>query len=247
MIKSFLKKILFLKNLPKTLYVNFRALPFRTACKLPVYCGSHTTIRGLKKGSILLDSPNIHMGMVAIGVEAIKGSMLGDKKRKQSYINFSPGSKLTCRGKCGFASGNTVVFGKGAELILGDNFSTNVLCNFFVYKKIEFGYDCFCGWNVSVRDGDGHYIIDEETGEPLNYPKEIHIGNHCWLCSDATIMKGVSVADNCVIACNSLVLKPCPEAHAVYGGSPARLLKRNISIIRDGHGYGTSKEQGTIA
>lgn len=237
MIKRILKKLLFIRNLPKTLYVNFKAFPFKTARKLPVYCGVHTSFRGLYKGSIQLEASNIQKGMVTLGLEAFQGTMLGGKKHKHSYISFAPGSKLICKGKCSFASGNTIIFGQNAELVLGDNFSTNVLCSFFVYKKVEFGDDCFCGWNVSVRDGDGHFITDQESGEILNHPKEIHIGNHVWLCSDVTVMKGVDIADYVVIAANSLALKSCDTPNAIYGGCPARIIKERITVIRDGHGY----------
>ena len=87
-------------------------------------------------------------------------------------------------------------------------------------------------------DGDGHYIVDRRTGEKLNHPKEITIGSHVWLASDATILKGVTVTDDCVVACNSLVTKSLTESHAIYGGNPARLIKSGVSFIKDGHGYG---------
>lgn len=235
--KSLFKKILFLRNLPKTLYVNFKAFPFKIAWKFPVFCGVHTSIRGLKKGSIRLETSNIKKVVVTLGLDAFKGTMLGGKKHKHSYISFAAGSKLVCKGKCGFASGNTIVLSKNAELIMGSDFSSNVLCNFFVYKKVEFGDDCFCGWNVSVRDGDGHFITNRESGEILNHPEEICVGNHVWLCSDVTVMKGVSISDNCVIACGSLVLRSCESPNSIYGGSPAKKIKENIVVIRDGHGY----------
>lgn len=245
-LKKIVKSISFLWHLPKTLYVNFRALPFSQAKHLPIHCCSRVSIMGLQRNSIVIKS-SVHNGMISIGLDALSGSPLGSRKHKQSVFRFSPGSKIIFVNGGGFASGNTVLLGKGAQLILGNDFSTNVLCNFFVTKKIVFGDDCFCGWNVSVRDGDGHYITDYETGEKLNPPEEIVIGSHCWLCSDSTVMKGVTVADDCVVACNSLVTKPCTESHAIYGGSPAKLIKRNVSFIRDGRNYGCQEMEAEMA
>lgn len=236
-VKEIYKKLHFVRNIPKTLYVNFTALPFHQAKHLPIYCGNRVSIKGLSKGSIVINGP-IKRGMIHIGLNPPRGSGLGGKKYKDMSLFFGNKSKIVFQGKGGFGAGNSVFLSKDAELILGEDFSTNVLCSFFVYKKVVFGDDCFCGWNVSVRDGDGHYIISKDSGEILNHPEEIHIGNHVWLCSDVTVMKGISIADDCVVACNSLVLKSLSESHAIYGGSPAKLIKENVSFIRDGRDYG---------
>lgn len=168
---------------------------------------------------------------------------MGSKLHKDGYISFGPGAKLVFHGKACFACGDTIMLGKDAELVIGKDFSTNVLCEFFVSSRVAFGDDCFCGWRVSVRDGDGHYIVDLKTGEKLNYPKGITIGSHVWLASDATILKGVTVADDCVVACNSLVTKSLTESHAIYGGNPARRIKSGVSFIKDGHGYGENQKE----
>ncbi len=236
--KQAVRTLFFLRCLPKTLYVNFKALPPAQAKKLPLYVGRRVTLQGLRRGSICIASKQITRGMIQIGMYGPRSALLCQQRRPYSVLQFGEGARLVFRGRGGLAVGVTVMLAPQARLVLGEDFSTNVSCNFFVYKKVEFGDDCFCGWNVSIRDGDGHFIIDNETGQPVNRPEAITIGSHCWLCSDVTVMKGVSVADHCVLACNSLVLKPCTEPHAIYGGSPAKLLKRNVSIVRDAHEYG---------
>lgn len=236
MIKRFIKELFSLKNVYKTLFINFKTLPFCQAIHLPIYCDSHVTLKGLKRGSIVIACP-VQKRLIDIGLDAITGSALGGIKHKHTYLRFGKGSRIVFKGKGGFASGNSIVLMDNAKLVLGKDFSTNVLCDFFVYKKIEFGEDCFLGWNVSLRDGDGHYVIERSTGEILNHPEEIHIGNHVWLCSGVTVMKGVNIADDCVVAGNSLVLRSLTEEHSIYGGVPAKLLKRDRSFIKDGRGY----------
>lgn len=230
MIRMLLKKIYYLKDLPKTLYLNLKALPFRQAIRLPIRCGSGVIFRGIKKGSIILDCP-IKRGIVSIGVEPPRSFGLGGVKHKTSFLYISDG-KLIFHGRCSLAAGNTINISKGGQLIIGENFSTNTLCNFFVQKKVIVGDDGFLGWNVSVRDNDGHPIINKDTRKVINTPKEIIIGDRVWLCSDVTILKGVSIASDSVVACNSVVAKPLLQPNSVYGGNPVHVLKQNIEFIK---------------
>jgi acetyltransferase-like isoleucine patch superfamily enzyme len=44
-----------------------------------------------------------------------------------------------------------------------------------------------------------------------------------------TIFKGVKIADNTIIASNSIVTRDCPTPNAIYSGTPAKLIKENIN------------------
>ncbi len=41
-----------MKNLPKTLYVNFKIFNFKTVCKLPIIISNRTKIEGINKNTI---------------------------------------------------------------------------------------------------------------------------------------------------------------------------------------------------
>lgn len=230
MFRKLLKKIYRLKDLPKTIYLNFKALPFRQAIHLPIRCGSKVVLRGIRKGAIKIEGP-ISRGMILFGCEPPRSFGLGGIKHKASFL-YLVGGELVFRGRCAIGAGDTVHISRRGKLIIGKNFSTNALCNFFVQKKVVIGDDGFFGWNVSVRDNDGHKIIDKETGTVINEAKEIIIGDRVWVCSDATVMKGVQIASDCVVACNSLVTKSLEEPNTIYGGNPAHVLKRNIEFIK---------------
>ena len=75
-------------------------------------------------------------------------------------------------------------------------------------------------------DTDFHPIVNEH-GELQNPQKPIHIGNNVWIGCRATILKGVSIADNSVIASNSTIRKNCEKASCLYGDG-AKLLKESI-------------------
>lgn len=44
--------------------------------------------------------------------------------------------------------------------------------------SLKIGDDFLCGYNISIRNGDGHTIYDINTKIPINIIKEIIIGNH---------------------------------------------------------------------
>lgn len=60
------------------------------------------------------------------------------------------------------------------------------------------------------------------------FPKQaapIMIGNNSWLGACCVIAPGVSIGECCIIAANSYVDKDVPS-YSVYGGNPARFLKK---------------------
>ena len=58
--------IVFHCNIIKTLYLNFKKLPFNQAIKLPIWIYGKITFRSLR-GDIVIDSDRIYSGMIKIG------------------------------------------------------------------------------------------------------------------------------------------------------------------------------------
>ncbi|WP_417885241.1 acyltransferase [Zunongwangia sp.] len=55
----------------------------------------------------------------------------------------------------------------------------------------------------------------------------IIIGENVWLGRYVTVLKGVTIGDNAVIAANSVVTKDVP-ANSIAAGNPAKIVKKNI-------------------
>jgi acetyltransferase-like isoleucine patch superfamily enzyme len=53
----------------------------------------------------------------------------------------------------------------------------------------------------------------------------IRIGSNCWIGAKATILDGVIVEDNVIIAAGSVLTAGTYESNSIYGGVPARKLK----------------------
>ena len=56
------------------------------------------------------------------------------------------------------------------------------------------------------------------------FPKKVVLGKNVWVGAHATILPGVTIGDNAVIAAGAVVTKDVP-ANAVVGGVPAKVLK----------------------
>ena len=75
-------------------------------------------------------------------------------------------------------------------------------------------------------DTDYHKIFNEKN-EIINEDKPIRIGNHVWIGCRNTILKGVTIADNNVIAANSTITKSFRSSGCVIGNNN-EILKSNI-------------------
>lgn len=56
-------------------------------------------------------------------------------------------------------------------------------------------------------------------------PAPVKIGNRVWVGAHATILAGVTVGDNSVIAAGAVVTKDVP-ANVVVAGVPAKIIKQ---------------------
>lgn len=126
---------------------------------------------------------------------------------------------MFCRG------GSKLIISKGAELIIGDNFIISSNSEIICKTRIEIGNDCLLSWDVLIMDSDMHKIF--QNGKCVNRAKPIVIGNHIWIGCRSSVLKGVRIADNTVIASSSVITRSCEEGGCVVSSN--RLLKQNIS------------------
>ena len=90
---------------------------------------------------------------------------------------------------------------------------------------IIIGNRCLVGVNVSIVNSDFHpiRILDRHT---TNYTcKDVRIGNDVFIGSDVTILKGVNIGDNAVIANGSIVCEDVEE-NTIVRGNPAVFYKK---------------------
>lgn len=100
------------------------------------------------------------------------------------------------------------------------------------YSKIQIGKDCMFAYDIDLRTGDSHSIIDSISKERINYAQNINIGNHVWIASHVSILKGVNISDNSVVATRAVVTKSFSDENILIGGMPAKKIKENINWDR---------------
>jgi len=98
---------------------------------------------------------------------------------------------------------------------------------------IEIKNDCMFANGVMIYNTDGHpiYEYNTENKHPINCGGlNITIGNHVWIGKNATILKGVTIPDDCIIGRASVVAsKTFTDSHCAIVGNPAKIIKTNVT------------------
>lgn len=89
---------------------------------------------------------------------------------------------------------------------------------------VEFGNDLDINANFTVLTHDfGSFVFRGYYKDFVNSSGKVKIGNNIVFGRDVTILKGVTIGDNCIIGAGSIVTKSIP-ANSVAAGVPARVI-----------------------
>lgn len=114
-------------------------------------------------------------------------------------------------------------------------------CDF--WKRVSVGEDFFANYNFIILAGNyvtigdhvmfgpncgiyaaGHPFSVEERNSWLEYAWPVTIGNNVWIGGHVSIVGGVTIGDNSIIAAGSVVTKDIP-ANVLAGGNPCRVIR----------------------
>jgi acetyltransferase-like isoleucine patch superfamily enzyme len=159
----------------------------------------------------------------------IKLLKVGVKINNLSYIGRNvkiiteEGGKIICKGKIRLDS-FTELESKG-EIILGNHFVLNPYSRVVAHNRIEIGENVVVARFVSILDHDHAFKTEKGAFEFNGYTTApIQIGNNVWIGDKVSILKGVTIGDNVIIAANAVVTKDIPS-NVIAGGIPAKVLK----------------------
>ncbi len=110
----------------------------------------------------------------------------------------------------------------GDEIRVGRNVFINQNCTFYDLGGLDIGDDVLIGPNVSVITA-GH-PLDPSSRRAATIGKPIVIERNVWIAAGATIIGGVTVGENAVVAAGSVVTKDVPR-NTLVGGNPARVIR----------------------
>jgi len=94
--------------------------------------------------------------------------------------------------------------------------------------SIDIGRDCMLSTEIIMRTGDKHSILDVASGKRINPSRDIRIADRVWIGRDVTLLKGVVLQSETVVATRSLVSSAFDEGECVVAGVPARIVKRGV-------------------
>ena len=94
-------------------------------------------------------------------------------------------------------------------------------CCFQDQGGIEIGNNVLIGQQVVIATLN-HELTPSKRANLL--PAPVKIGNNVWIGAHATILAGVTIGDNSVVAAGAVVNKDVP-ANVVVAGVPAKVIK----------------------
>lgn len=163
--------------------------------------------------------------------------------KRSSCINLIDGStpndivigkKVWMWGHLNSQSGGKIAIGDYSQICSGSTVNAVECISIGKYTMISI--------NVNISDNNNHPISPKfrnymrQCGdyESCLWKHSTHapivIGENCWIGRNVSIMKGVTIGDNSVIAANSVVTKSIP-ANCIAAGNPAKVVKTNIEEI----------------
>lgn len=88
-----------------------------------------------------------------------------------------------------------------AKIVIGNNtgMSSSTITS---WDSVEIGNNVRIGANCIIMDGDFHFD-DPRVGRP----RKIKIGDNVWIGANVIVMKGVTIGENSIVGCGSIVTK----------------------------------------
>ncbi|TYL46622.1 acyltransferase [Marinomonas sp. IMCC 4694] len=146
--------------------------------------------------------------------------------------------KITIKGK-----NNTLIMARHANLrgvnieLIGDNCTLSIgegcvigegcyLSSREKGTQLILGAGCMLSRNVNVMTSDGHDILRE--GKRINPAKSIFIGDRVWLADSVTVLKGVTIGNDCIVGINSTLTKSI-DSGSVAAGVPAKVVSHGVT------------------
>lgn len=109
----------------------------------------------------------------------------------------------------------------GKNIKVGKNVFINSGCCFQDQGGITLGDGCLIGHQVVIATLN-HDL--KASARASMIPAAVKLGKNVWVGAHATILPGVSVGDNVVIAAGAVVTRDVPE-NAVVAGVPAKVIR----------------------
>lgn len=207
----------------RTIYFNFRHLPYRQAFRLPILLYNPGRIYG--NGLYVIDIPleEIKFGMLKLGVRN------EDSILTKTGVVISNFGTLIFKGAGVLGNGCSLIIGNQGRLSIGKNFGITGDVSIHCYDSIEIGAFFSCSWNVTIDDTDHHKLMDKKYNKEKEETRPVKIGDNVWICQRVSVLKGSELPAWTIVSSNSLVNKRfLVSPYSVLAGIPAKDTGKKI-------------------
>jgi len=109
----------------------------------------------------------------------------------------------------------------GKNTRIGKNVFINFDCTFLDLGGITIEDDVLIAPKVSILS-EGHPTAAEHRQSLA--PGHVHIKKNAWIGANSTILPGVTIGENAIVAAGAVVVKDVPD-NTIVGGVPAKTIK----------------------
>jgi acetyltransferase-like isoleucine patch superfamily enzyme len=225
-------KLYYSVNWSKTLYFNFKKLPFRVAKKLPVFFYKKVKFTSIA-GKVEIKG-TIRRGMIGFGQPYEMNTL----HKGIAEINIL--GTLVLRGHAQFGKDYFIYIGENGLCELGHMASLAANAKLICIEHVVLGDYARFGSECQIIDTNFHQMLNTKTGEKFKMTAPILIGNYNYSGSRVSVMQNTKTPDYCTIASNSLCNSDYNQfgSNILIGGIPAKFIKGSVS--RDWEGEKTS-------
>ena len=215
-------------NWLKTLYFNFRTMPFAQARRLPVYIYGKVSFISLD-GEVRIVG-DVKRGMIRLGINVDLFS-----GRNRGLICLPSRASITFHGAAKAYVNYIFRLAPGASLELGNRIIVGSNVKICCSKRIFIDDFSGIGFESQIIDTNFHYMVNCEDGSVRRASSPVRIGKYNWIGNRTTIMHGTHTPDYAVVGSNSLLNKnydvPEMAEGGIIAGSPAAI--RSAKKIRE--------------
>ncbi|WP_417740599.1 acyltransferase [Rosistilla oblonga] len=174
-----------------------------------------------------------HFHLANIGAIPLRAFSIGCGCQLHVPVRTDGEGTLTIERSCNFGYWQAPRFGNGEVLLQprlpisqltigqGTHISNNVTV--IAMSSITIGANCLVGDRATIIDSDFHGIEPAQR-HTQGVAQPVTISDNAWIGSQATILKGVTIGENSVIAAQSVVTTNVPP-NCIAAGSPAKVVR----------------------
>ena len=119
----------------------------------------------------------------------------------------------------------------GKNIFIGSDFTGNFNLTILDIREVYIGNHVMIGPNTLITTV-GHPLSPKARRGYMAKAAPVRIGNDVWIGGNVTILPGVTIGNNVVVAAGAVVTKDVPS-NSLVGGVPAKLIRTLENDVAD--------------